>query len=896
MDSPKKYITSGLAGLLFTGILVLCIQDAQAAVAFRAAASTGQTSGSTIAVTKPAGTVSGDVMLASITVVSNASTVATPAGWTLLLNTNQTGTNTSRLYTFYLIAGATEPGSYTWTVSGTNIGAVAAIASFSGVDISASPIDASAGQATASSLTHTAPSVTTTVAGDMLVTVHEFASARTWTPPSGMTEIVDRASQAKGGNGVSLEMNTESRAVTGATGTRTATAAGNKDRGAAHSIALKATPVIPADFNIYDTSTTPTTAIDGLIKTKIAGQAFTLDIAALNTAKTALLTTFTGMVKFEWLNASDNSGMLDLNNCRSSWTTIQTLSPNPTFVAANNGRLTTASFTENNVYRDVRVRVSYPATGTPSKIGCSTDNFAIRPASFTGLTVKDTDALTAGTARSLTNITATGGVVHKAGRPFRIDGVVQNAAGTGIAYSNAAGSYYGLPQATLITCMLPATGCTLGVLDELGGAAAWTAGASTGSFYSVTASYDDAGSFTMQLVDSTFAAVDAGDGTTLDCAGMWICSSATAIDVGRFVPDHFDLVDASTTDPLVDPLVDTWLPLAAPQFRTFNLADASCNAASLAPKRSFTYIGQPFGYISVPQATYKAMDANGTPIGNYSGTLMKLTTSGIAQTYTAASGTPDTALALATPTLTPNINYTNGSLSPVVGTIAVNAVDKLAFVRSTTTPAAPFDAAISLSITARDSSESAVAGNGTIDTTTAGIFNGTGTGISFDSGVGMRFGRLKLANAYGSELLDLPVPMEAQYWNGTAFAINTADNCTLIAANNITMGNYQKNLAACEAAISISGPLSGGKSNLRLVKPGVGNNGSVDLTVNLGAASSGQTCVAPLPTTQQPATAANQSHLQGNWSGSNYDQNPGGRATFGVYKGNNSFIFQRENY
>ena len=868
--------------------LLLCLMNtAQAAVAFRAAASTGQASGGTITVAKPAGTVSGDVMLASVTVVTNVSTVATPTGWTLLLDTNQTvtNTNTSRLYTYYKVAGAAEPTSYAWTVSGTNIGAVAAIASFSGVDISVSPIDASAGQATASSVDHTAPSVTTTVAGGMLVTVHEFASARTWLPPSGMTEIVDRASRTKNGNGVSLEMNIESRAVTGATGTRTATAAGNKDRGAAHSIALKAAPVIPGDFNIYDTSTTPAAAIDGQIKTKIAAQAFTLDIAALNTAKTALLTTFTGTVKFEWLNASDNSGTLDLNNCRSTWTTIQTLSPNPTFVAANNGRLTTASFSENNVYRDVRVRVSFPATGTPSKIGCSTDNFAIRPASFTGLTVKDADALTAGTARSLTNITATGGVVHKAGRPFRIDAVVQNAAGTGIAYSNTAGSYYGLPQATPITCMLPATGCTLGVLDELGVATAWTAGASTGSFYSVTASYDDAGSFTMQLVDSTFAAVDAGDGTTLDCAGMWICSSATAINVGRFVPDHFDLVDASTTDPLVDPLVDNWLPLAAPQFRTFNLADASCNAAALAPKRSFTYIGQPFGYIRVPQATYKAMDANGTPIGNYSGTLMKLTTSGITQTYTAVSGTPDTALALATPTLTPNINYTNGLLSPVVGTIAVNTADKLAFVRSNTTPAAPFNAAISLSITAQDSSESAVAGNGTIDTTTAEIFNGTGTGISFDSGVGMRFGRLKLTNAYGSELLNLPIPIQTQYWSGVSFVTNTADSCTTLAA-----GNVKLTAAPAGVVATVGGVFSSGVGSLTLSRPSPAAPGAVGVCVDLGADPVGGTVCS--------ATAsANLPYLQGLWSpGSSYNNDPGTRATFGIYKGSNNFIYLRENY
>ena len=878
-------------------ILLFAVNASQAAVAFRAAASSGQATGATITVTKPAGTITGDVMLASITVVSNTSTVSTPAGWTLLLSTNQTGTNTSRLYTFYRIALAGEPGSYAWTITGANVGAVAAIASFSGVDISVSPIDASAGQATASSLTHTAPSVTATVAGDMLVTVHEFAAARTWTPPAGMTERVDRASQGKSGNGVSLEMNTESRAATGATGTRTATAAGNKDRGAAHSIALKATPVVPGDFNIYDTSTTPATAVDGVIKTKVSAQTFTLDIAALNTAKTALLTSFTGAVKLELLNASDNTGVLDANACRSTWTAIQTLSPNPIFVAASNGRLTTASITQNNAYQDVRVRVTYPATGAASKIGCSTDNFAIRPDKFTGLTVRDADALTAGIARNLTNIIATGGVVHKAGRPFRIDAVVQNAAATGIAYSNSVGNYYGLPAATLITCLLPVTGCTPGVFDELGVATAWTAGASTGSFYSTTASYDDAGSFTMQLIDSTFAAVDGGDGTPPDCStsGQYICSSTTP-NVGRFVPDHFELVDASATDPLVDALVDTWLPLAAPQFRTFNLADASCNAAALPPKRSFTYTGQPFGYISVPQVTYKAMDSVGGPLSNYRDELMKLTAAGVAQVYTATSGTLDTALALMTPTLTLNSNYTNGLLSPLVGTIAVNAADKLAFQRLL--PTAPFNAAISLSITAQDSSENVVAGNGTIDTVPAVVFNGTGTGISFDSGVEMRFGVLKLTNAHGSELLDLPIPIEAQYWNGTVFAVNTLDNCTTLALANVALANYKKGLNATNmdsTHIIPGGAFASGKGSLKLTKPTPAAAGSIDIAINLGVVSPDQSCLTWTPTVPT-STGADKSYLRGKWCGANYDRDPSGRITFGVYKNANQFIYLREMY
>jgi len=628
-----------------------------------------------------------------------------------------------------------------------------------------------------------------------------------------------------------------------------------------------------------------------LIKTKVSAQAFTLDIAALNAAKTALLTTFTGTVKVEVLNTSNNSAALDANGCRSSWTVLQTLSPNPTFVAANNGRLTTASFNQGNAYPDVRLRVTFPATGTPTKIGCSTDNFAVRPASFTGLTVRDAGWQTAGTTRNLTNTAATGGVAHKAGQPFRIDAVVQNAAGAGITYGAAAGNYGGLPTAQLITCLLPVAACTLGVLDELGVATTWTAGAA-GSFFTTTASYDDAGSFTMNLIDTAFSAVDAGDGTPADCSvsGQYICSSTTP-NVGRFVPDAFELVNAdSATDPLVDYAVDTWLPLPAPQLRTFNTTDATCNAAAAPPRRSFTYIGQPFGYVSVPQITFKALNASGTPITNYSGALMKLTAAGVAQTYTALTGTLDTSLALAAPTVTLNANYTNGSDSLVVGSIAVNAADRLAFAR--TVPVAPFNAAITLDMTAQDSSENTVAGNGIITATAPVSFNP----LSFDSSTEMRFGRLKLENANGSEFLNLPVPMETQFWSAAAtFTTNTTDHCTTIVPGNILLNNPQVNLLVSETGVTVSGAFLNGRStNLRLNLPGAGNNGSVNLCVDLGIdtapvlPNTAPVCVATTP--------ANLPWLQGRWSEINFDDDPVVRGTFGVYRNADQIIYMREMY
>ena len=149
----------------------------------------------------------------------------------------------------------------------------------------------------------------------------------------------------------------------------------------------------------------------------------------------------------------------------------------------------------------------------------------------------------------------------------------------------------------------------------------------------------------------------------------------------------------------------------------------------------------------------------------------------------------------------------------------------------------------------------------------------------------IRSGRIKLQNAYGSELLTLPVPLEAQYWNGSSYVRNQLDSCTIIPANSIAMSGYTSNLNACETQIgytSGTGLLSNGLSSLlRLTKPGTGNNGSVNLTLNLNSVA-GNTC------TSASTSAATSANLP--WFGAN----PTSRETFGIYK--TPIIYMRENF
>jgi hypothetical protein len=212
----------------------------------------------------PTGTVANDVMIAGITMrpCSNSSggactvTITPPAGWTLVDSVDQTtGAGTdgygNRLFVYRRVATGAEPASHTWTFGGTPVqaGAAGGILSFSGVDTS-NPVVVSGGQTTGYSYTHAAPSIDTgTVTDTMLVSTHSINSSGTWTPPGTMTERVDIASlspQIPDELGLSLEMNHELRAAAGATGTRTATLSNPpaNDTGATHMLALRPAALI----------------------------------------------------------------------------------------------------------------------------------------------------------------------------------------------------------------------------------------------------------------------------------------------------------------------------------------------------------------------------------------------------------------------------------------------------------------------------------------------------------------------------------------------------------------------------------------------------------------------------------------------------------------------------
>jgi MSHA biogenesis protein MshQ len=126
---------------------------------------------------------------------------------------------------------------------------------------------------------------------------------------------------------------------------------------------------------------------------------------------------------------------------------------------------------------------------------------------------------------------------------------------------------------------------------------------------------------------------------------------------------------------------------------------------------------------------------------------------------------------------------------------------------------------------------------------------------SIEAGLKVAYGQVRVPNVYGSELLPLKLVAVAQYYSATGWTASITDSVTtLTLASSYVVGT------GTTSPTPITGTMSGGKLNFILSKPGVKGVATID-----------------------PAVPG-------------YLQKIPGMATFGVYKGTNEFIYQREAY
>ena len=427
---------------------------------------------------------------------------------------------------------------------------------------------------------------------------------------------------------------------------------------------------------------------------------------------------------------------------------------------------------------------------------------------------------------------ANGPAFIQAGQPFGATVTARTATGA-IAYnygreSSAEG---GKLTANLV---LPAGGNAPGLTNPTA-FGSFTSGQAAGT----TFGWDEVGIITLTP--------SIGDG---DYLGVGDVTGTTSGNLGRFIPDHFVMSPSSITP----------------------------------GSGSFSYMDQPFGI----GFTLTAVNASGSTTTNYSTannfakldptnpTLWPNTTQGSNGFGVGAkNGSTDLSTRLSL-SGTPTGSWTSG-------VAAITASLKLARPGTTTadTTWGPY-AALDIGVAPQDS-------DGVKLATAALDLDADSSGSSERKKLSatpttQRFGRLRLLNFYGSELLNARVEYRAEYWDGSRWTVNTLDNTSPIVAGNLATGGLTVN--------GITG-LTSGVGFITFNAAGVGSH---DIAANLNSSGDVTSCNASNPA---GTTAANKEWLQGYWSGScngtaAWQQDPNARIKLGSPKA--PYIYLRERY
>lgn len=569
--------------------------------------------------------------------------------------------------------------------------------------------------------------------------------------------------------------------------------------------------------------------VSGRLYTRLSGNAFAFDVAALLDSDSDGVA---DGVNSSFAASGDVTVLLELVDT----STVASCAAYPTLNPAASQNLTFSAGDNGLTSASFTVDEAYHSVGcrltdsVNSVQSCSTDSFAIRPTRFT-------------LSSNMTNVGSSGTPVAKAGDTFTLT-------------ATAVAAYYGMPKINE-SLIEPHVGAVqAGTLGVSFGTANPSLGVVSGSNFT----YSEVGSFrflAQGVYDDTFTAVDqpndclTGFSNVLvgDKVGCAFGNETASAYFGRFTPDHF-VVAAVNQGSL----------------------QATCNG--------FAYNGESFGYVTgdVPSFVITAENGLATPstTQNYTGAYSKLTLGSVAIALSADASN------LGADGVTPlAINWVPGASLTDHGDGTFDfdlAGDGLTYVREANAEVAAITSDVDLVFTEIRDSDNVLA---------------TGFPLTLQpTGIGIRFGRIALNNAYGSELLDLNVPLQAEYFAGSSvgYVTNTLDHCTALAVSDLSLssavesaqtdGDIQVLAGQTSQATLANSPFLAGEAGLRFCPPGSpacaatsGNVGSIDIEASAPA------------------------HLQFDWDNDGaYDDNPTGRASFGLYPGDVRQIYLREVY
>jgi MSHA biogenesis protein MshQ len=280
-------------------------------------------------------------------------------------------------------------------------------------------------------------------------------------------------------------------------------------------------------FNAFET-TVLATATTGNIYTKLSNTGFSLAVVAI--ANGGVATSWNGTVTVSLIanTASAPGGA----SCPAGYGTSNALAS--TTVTITKGRGTATFGAINTAYQDVR---AYIVSSSPAVSVCSTDKFAIRPATLTLNALAGTPLTSIVTSTPSTTATPT----IKAGSSFTLTATAAGYVGTPTIISTSGTS----------SPITVANGLTQGAFSGTFDTPAKGTNGNTASGASFT--YSEVAYFnlaTNAVYDSNFTVVDQSSdcntnstSNTADSSGRYGCYIGTAAlnNIGRFIPDHLSV-------------------------------------------------------------------------------------------------------------------------------------------------------------------------------------------------------------------------------------------------------------------------------------------------------------------------------------------------------------------
>ena len=308
--------------------------------------------------------------------------------------------------------------------------------------------------------------------------------------------------------------------------------------------------------------------------------------------------------------------------------------------------------------------------------------------------------------------------------------------------------------------------------------------------------------------------------------------------VGRFFPNHFRLAASTITNR---------------------------SASVCAPPSTFTYLDEVFNI----NYTLNAENVFGTVTRNYDGAFANLPITIASMNF----GAVDTGL--------PVDLSARLSVASVIGgwTEGVAVIDSNMGLNRAAVVDGPFDA-FNVGIAPVDPVDSVGMDAFDLDVDLNATDDHTTLGATVQ-----RFGRLNIESTFGSEVTPLNMPMQTEFFDGANFVLNTDDGCTALAPTDLILNSAVEGpetdgdifIVAGGLTVATVGnnPLVQGEAALSFSPPGATNVGFTDVTTDL--------------------STLGRAYLLYDWDGDgNFDNDPLGRATFGIFQGPRVIIYRRE--